>query len=223
MRMSSPKHLAKLSRLGRDFADWYPRALREIRTVCELEHWSINAFADILAITSPRVSVRRNVRITLQYMHEQTLLPNVMQGIRASLDFWNEQQTIRGFKTEAFRRAILGDSAAVVLDVHMANAMRCDQKLFATKRGVLKATKRIEATAKLVKLSPRDTQATIWAGSYKLLNGNWPPYFPILAEYETFLAFDKSYPQSGSIDNSYKLLRRARFDSRQLRLFQEVA
>lgn len=221
-RITSAKQLAKIGKIGIHFADWYSRALREIRIVCDIENWELSKFVDVLAITSPRVAVRRNVRITLQYMNSGALFPSTMGNIRASLDYWLAENEIRGPKTEAFRRAILGDTQAIVLDVWMAKALHLPQKLFSTKQWQLRSAKRIQASAKLLKLSPRDAQAAIWAGQYQLTNGTPAPYFPILAEYQTFVELGKQYPKSGSIDNFHKLLRKARFDARQKRLFAEV-
>jgi hypothetical protein len=219
-RLASTKRLLRLARLGQDYRDWYPQAIREIKIVCELENWSIPTFVDILAITSPRVAVRRNVRITLQYMQSGILFQNTMSNIKAALEHWQLEQQLRGPKIEAFRRALLGDTSSIVLDVHMANAFRIPQKLLFRKDVYKLATSRVQQVAKKFRTSPRDAQAMLWAGSYRELNGTQAPYFPILSEYNLWQSLGKQYPETGSIDLHARLTRRARYDARQRRLFE---
>lgn len=217
--LAKPERLIRLARIGRDYHDWYSRAQREIQTVCEIENWGLNTFVDILAITSPRVAVRRNVRVTLQYMQTGVLFSNTMRNVSSAIDYWKAENELRGPKTEAFRRALLGDMSAIVLDVHMANAFRIDQKMFGRRAVQVTCFRKVQHVARKLRLSPRDTQACIWAGAYRELNGTLAPYFPILSEYHLWIELGKVYPAGGSIDRHFRLVRRARYDARQRRLF----
>ncbi len=220
-QLSSFKRLLRLADRGLDFQDWYPRAQREIATVCDFENWSINRFVDILALTSPRCSIRRNVRITLQYLNSGVLFHNVMRGIRASIDHWTAENKIRGPKTEAFRRALLGDESAIVLDVHMASAFGIPQKAMYRRSTWKRCESLVRKVARELNLPIRDAQACLWAGSFRLNSpkGMSPGYFPILREYQIFKELGRVYPRQGAIDKHVKLIRRARYDARQSFLF----
>jgi hypothetical protein len=218
-KIAGRSRIKRLAQIGLGYKDWYSRAQREIRTVCSLENWSINRFVDVLAITSPRVSVRRNVRTTLNYLANDSLFANVMYGTRAALEFWNSENVIRGPKTEAFRRALLGDKSAVVLDVHMSYAFQVDQLNFGRKSTFRNCVRRIQNVANDLHLSPRDCQACVWVGAFRERLNAWPIYFPILAEYQLFLELGRTYPAGGSIDLHARNVRRARYDSRQQSLF----
>lgn len=81
----SVEALCELAAENADGADWYDQAAREIKTVCDAAGWDCEQFTGILAVTSPRVSVARNVRITLHWMQTGELLDNVMTAIRRSV------------------------------------------------------------------------------------------------------------------------------------------
>jgi len=60
----------ELARLGADHRGWYTEARATIRAYCRHPSWpegfrpDVKAVAEVLAITSPRVTVARNVRLT---------------------------------------------------------------------------------------------------------------------------------------------------------------
>lgn len=179
---------------------WYRLASEEIRTICLIENWRIDKFTAILAVTSPRCAVRRNVRNTLQYMANGQLLANTMRSVRRSVEIWEASGEILGPKTSAFYAALMGDENAVVLDTHMAGLFAVDQKTaFKRKRELAHWCRVVRHIAKLIGESARDTQASLWY-SRKLAIGENPELFPIALEYRNFVRHGRVFPQ-GKIDS----------------------
>lgn len=179
---------------------WYTEAQAEIAAICKLENWSPEYFAGIIATTSPRVSVRRNVRIALHYCHTGDFLANVMRGIRTSVAKFTDNRTISGLKTMPFWQALCGDSSAIVLDTHMANLLAVPQKLFATKGGNRYYAGIIAGVASELGIANAEAQACLWYGQFRRIGRN-PELFPIMAEYHNWLGHNREFPQSGVIAN----------------------
>lgn len=159
--------LAKLATDNADGADWYECAGREISSVCEAAGWDMRIFTGVLSVTSPRVSVARNVRITLHYMDCNELFDNVMSSIRTGVTKFIDTGVISGLKTSAFFNALMGDEDSVVLDVHMADLLCIEQKLFAGKRVYNEYADFIRGVAVIAGMTPRQCQAALWAGQLR--------------------------------------------------------
>jgi len=194
----SVRLLCKLARENRDGACWYDIAQREIAEVCSLQNWDIVRFTGILAVTSPRVSVRRNARITLHYLATGELLDNVMRSIRRSVDVFNASGVILGQKTNAFNAALLGDASAVVLDVHMADLLATPQRLLSAKRTREPLQALIRRVADNVDMSPRDCQAALWQAQVKR-RGRKPTGLSVRQEYANLLAHGGAFPNGRAI------------------------
>ena len=195
--------LRKFAEAGLDGADWYDRGQDQIADLCNREGWSVKRFTDTLAILSPQVSVRRNIRLAIQYNATGRLLSNVMGGVRRSLDVYNATGKVSGPKVSKFAAALQGDRSAIVLDTWMARALlvaELDPSLAKLRRVATRelACKRIKAVAKRLNLCPRDCQAAIWAGIIREFNGN-PARLDIAGEYETWLAYGREFPATGDI------------------------
>jgi hypothetical protein len=190
--------LVRLACDNPDGCGWYDAAADELQHVCDREEWPIERAAAILAITSPRVAVRRNVRLALTYLKHGTLLANGMSTIVASLRHWEATGKINGPKVSAFRDAILGDDYAVVLDVHMANVLHVPQKAFGSVRVREECVTLVRHVADRCGFSPRDTQACLWYAQKRSVGEN-PEGFPILQEHANWLAHDKRFPNDGPI------------------------
>jgi len=187
-----------LARDNPDGCGWYSTAADELQHVCDREQWPIERAAAILAITSPRVAVRRNVRLALTYLDRGTLLANGMATIVASLRHWEATGKINGPKVFAFCNAILGDASAVVLDVHMANVLRVEQKRFSQPSVRQECRVMVRRVADRCGFSPRDTQACLWYAQKRSV-GEHPEQFPIRQEYANWLAHDRQFPNDGPI------------------------
>jgi len=172
--MNPPTTLLRLAREGWDYRHWYENARSEIAHCCMLQRWDPNRFTDILAITSPRVAVRRNVRLTIGYMMTGMLPEDVIRSTHAALDHYNETGEIRGPKTSAFAAALKGDLDAVVLDTWMARALGVPHSAFGKRRIRESAARRIRFTAHLAGLMPAQMQAAVWAGAVKRAGRNVP-------------------------------------------------
>ena len=198
--------LERYAKIGLDRADWYDKALAEIIGVCRRECWDVVDFARKIAILSPRVAIRRNIRLALTYQEYTDYLGGVVLGIKQSMSHYEKTDEIRGPKTGPFSDALLGDNEAIVLDTWMSKVMLpCeflpDSSSFRRKATRAGAEEVIRKVAKRLYLSPRDCQAAIWSGVFREF-GNKPQYFPVREEYDRWLAYDRWFPD-GDIENSH--------------------
>ncbi len=204
----------ELITLGADLRQWYPQAQKEIETVCKLERWNVEYFTGLIAACSPRVSVRRSIRQALLFQAQKQYFNNFPSTIRVCVDKWGSQGVLSGQKIEAFRKALLGDESAIVVDTHICKAFRIDQKSLARKNVLTAVCDRIKRLADITKSKPRDTQAMLWGGAFLTYVKRTPAGFPLLQEYKAFKALGYTYPLTGAIDLP-KLLR----DVQQSKLF----
>ncbi len=188
----------KLAKANLDGAPWYVEAQKQLETVAKLENWELSQLVGILAVTSPRVSVRRNIRITLQYLGRGEFLPNVMRSVRKSVETLEATGKILGKKTSAFYAALLGDVNAVVLDIHMANLFRVAPSVFSTKQRE-RYVRTVNRVADRIGLEPRDTQACLWYAQKRSV-GEQPIGFPIVEEYKNWLLHNREF-NGGTIEN----------------------
>jgi hypothetical protein len=193
------RSLIELAKRNLDGADWYSKAQAEIAKVCAAESWDIERFTAILAVTSPRVSVRRNIRIALQYVGAGELLSNVMRNIGAAIRTYETRNKILGKKTSAFFAALMGDNSAVVLDIHMANLFRVAPYIFTIGKRQ-KYVNRVCRVADAIRLPPRETQACLWYGQKRRVD-EIPIGFPIVEEYRNWIEHDRRFHDSGTIDS----------------------
>jgi hypothetical protein len=166
--------LQALAEAGKDHRHWYTLAREDIVDVSALKGWEPNIFIDVLALTSPRTSVRRNIRVAMSYMHDKQLPTDVIRSTHAALKHWEETGVIRGRKTSKFAMALKGNMNAIVLDTWMAVAMQIDQPLF-TRRWVERyAQEQVRFIADLLGVMPAEAQAMIWAGTVREVGRNVP-------------------------------------------------
>ena len=195
--------LSKMIESGRDFQPWYAEAHDQIRKVCELESWDYERFADILALTSPKVAVIRNIRIAFQYCHNGEFFHGVMKNIRTSVSNYENGLGFskRAHKTKPFAEALKGDFDAIVLDSWMAQAYGIEQARFAIK-GVRESCQRsIKRLARKFSMRYAEAQACLWAGVQRFQGVN-PARFDVMSEYQNWLTFDRQYPLFGSIQQA---------------------
>jgi len=194
----------KLCRLAQEnlheAKDWYAMAEAEVRVICELENWNHRNFTGILSVTSPRCSVRRNIRVALEYVGNGHVMDNVFRTVRRSIEMWVQDDIIQGPKTSAFFAALMGDKNAVVLDTHMANLFGVEQTFaFRRKPEIAFWTQVVRRIAKRLACEPRAAQAALWyAQKYSI--GEYPEGFPIVNEYRNWLRHNRSFPKHGVID-----------------------
>lgn len=143
-------------------SNWYSEATQSIKAWC-LEHGVDFAQAcNVLAITSPRVQVKRNVSLTKAYLLTGST-SGLMQGVIKALQHYESTGEIRGNKTSAFARALQGDQDAVVLDTWMAKWFAIPQRVFRT--GLYQVfEQQVRDYASERGLTPASAQAEIWEG-----------------------------------------------------------
>ena len=193
--------LTNLVDSGRDFQFWYSEAHEQIKTVCEAENWDVTRFCDVLALTSPKTAVIRNIRHAFTYMQHGHPLGDCMKSVRASLRNYENGLGFSkvAFKTKPFAAALNGDLDAIVLDSWMAKVYRIEQKLFARKAERERCQNSIKRLARKFSMRYAELQACLWAGIQRLIDWN-PAKFSIVDEYNNWLTYERNYPLYGTIE-----------------------
>jgi len=183
--MRTTKRLIVLARKGHRFRDWYKRAGHSIEYVCTFKQWDRERFIDILAITSPRVAVRRCVRVAMHYMNTGRFLPATIYGTRSAMAYYEATGLIRGPKTRPFAAALRGDPDAIVLDTWMAKAFEINQTLLSRKSTREECCKRLRQVAKILGWPVAECQAAIWAATL-IEHGRHPKHLNAVDELSLF-------------------------------------
>lgn len=154
-----------LAREGASGAGWYVDAHASIRDYCARTGHDVARVCDVLALTSPRVTVRRNVALALAYLATGSA-PGIVPSVRAALAHYEATGAIRGPKTSAFSRALAGDPDSVVIDVWMWRALGLQWPSVTPKR-YRRAAATVRGIATRAGMSPAGTQAAIWVATRK--------------------------------------------------------
>lgn len=143
---------------------WYNEAneFAESLTVIRPE-WNMEVAASVVSAFSPRVTWAHNKAKALQYAQGITpkgLRSHVVAADRCCAEGFNG---LRGPKTNAFARAIAGDSGAVVVDVWMCRAagLGKDAPNATEYRAIADAIRSIARTP-TVCMAPATLQALLW-------------------------------------------------------------
>lgn len=132
---------------------------------------------DIVAITSPRTSVKRNLWLAWGQFTGQVTNPHgMLRSTRVALDYYYPTGEIRGPKTSRMARVLRGDDNVVVVDTWMARALSVPDKQ-ARNRSIQELAecvienvkRRIENSTTwfgypVCYWTPAETQAAVWAG-----------------------------------------------------------
>ena len=162
--MRNVSYLIRLARQGWAHKDWYSKAEGALMDQSDFLDVEFDTLVDVLAITSPRVSVSRNVRVTIDYFKKGELSSTLIRSTHAALDHYLLTGEIRGPKTSKFAAALKGDTDAIVLDTWMAKALGVPQSGFSSKRVRSSAERRIRYGAYIMGITPAEFQAAVWSG-----------------------------------------------------------
>jgi len=162
--MRNVSYLIRLARQGWDHRDWYTRAEGSLMDLSDFLDIDFDELVDVLSITSPRVSVARNVRVTIDYFKTGTLSSGLIKSTHAALKHYRRTGEIRGPKTSKFAAALKGDTTAIVLDTWMAKALGIPQSSFSNKRVRSSVERRIRYGAYILGITPAEFQAAVWSG-----------------------------------------------------------
>ena len=127
------KRCERYALIGHANRRWYRVARAVIRRLSdspadESNRWLprveyYNKLCDIVAITSEKCSVKRNLRIAWAEFTDKPRPGDMMRSTRVALDYYYVTGEIRGPKTSRFAKVLRGDDSVVVVDTWMARAL----------------------------------------------------------------------------------------------------
>jgi hypothetical protein len=175
-RVASVATLHALALDGKAHRRWYTEGVPALQAMAEGLGVDFQLLCDVVAITSPRVHVVRNIRIARDYLTRRAELATLdgasiaralgtIPSTGVALAHYEKTGRIRGPKTRAFSDAIQGDPNALVLDVWMSRALGVPQEKLFTKAVHSKAVARVGRVSGLTGWTIAETQAAIWAGA----------------------------------------------------------
>jgi hypothetical protein len=142
---------------------WYSNSRRVARRLARENGVTLSVAAGVIAALSPRVQWAVNVRMAeaLLSKGETAGLGNSLEAARRIIDGEKPTSVLKGPKTNAFYRAIMGDEDSVVLDSWMLYAAGwhkdgCTPKEYTTLAECLRRA------AERHSVSPREFQAIVW-------------------------------------------------------------
>lgn len=140
---------------------WYLEAQQVAQEVADNLNGSLEIGAGVVSAFSPRERWSSNITKAVSFSLGKAVtgLTNNLKMANAVLD--EGFDALKGLKTNAFARAIAGDTEAVVIDVWMMRAAKMPTD--SPTQGQYHAlTKAVNKVAGEFGLTPRTTQALIW-------------------------------------------------------------
>lgn len=153
--------LARMARKGAHGRAWYRDAGKVVARIGVLGRADTGYVADILAITSPRVQITRNVALTLEYLRTGAVTGALPMVVKC-LEKYRACGDISGPKTRAFAECLRGNTHAVVIDVWIIRALGLAPNVSLSRRAYFDAAGHILETAHVLRWTPAETQAAIW-------------------------------------------------------------
>ena len=143
-------------------ATWYLDAQEVAEDVAEIMNVSLEIGASIVSAFSPRERWANNVAKAYAFANGKpvTGLTNNLNMAKAALEHGFD--ALKGQKTNAFARAIAGDTDAVVIDTWMLKAAGMDSSKGVNKGDYNMLADTVRKIAAEHGLTPRTAQALIW-------------------------------------------------------------
>ena len=140
---------------------WYADAERVALEVARNLDASLEVGASVVSAFSPRERWSSNVTKAIAFS-----LGEKVTGLSNNLKMANDSvhlgfDALKGAKTNAFARAIAGDTEAVVIDVWMMRAARMEVDS-PNKTQYTELSQAIKRVARMNEMTPRTVQALIW-------------------------------------------------------------
>jgi hypothetical protein len=141
---------------------WYHEAQEVAEDVAELLGAPLEIGASIVSAFSPRERWASNVAKALAFA-----MGKPVTGLGNNIRMAENAKTmgfdaLKGQKTNAFARAIAGDSDAIVIDVWMIRAAGLDASKGVNKTQYNELSEAVRVVAKEMGITPRTCQALIW-------------------------------------------------------------
>lgn len=140
---------------------WYFEAQEVAEDVAEILGVDLERGASIVSAFSPRERWASNVAKAYAFANDKPvkgLTNNLRMAERALVDGFD---ALKGLKTNAFARAIAGDTDAVVIDVWMMRAAGMDTDS-PNKSQYALVSEAVRSVASQFGITPRTAQALIW-------------------------------------------------------------
>ena len=158
----------RLIRAGMDGADWYRTARPLVAAMAYAAGASERDTAYALSAFSPRVSVRRSVSLAWSAL---TLGPAPAGSLPCATIAWRHYLAtgdLRGPKTRAFARNLLGNEESITVDVWvlrgLGHPVPTGPRMYHQSAGV------VRMLADLLEMAPARCQAALWAGTMRAYN-----------------------------------------------------
>jgi hypothetical protein len=175
--MITNKRALELAKAGERGKDWYAQAGDQLQRFADRQGYDKRTVCEVLALTSPRVAVKRNLRVAFKYLagHDDWS-DGIVRTVRQSVANWENGQGIKGKKTSAFCANLDGCTDSICLDSWMAKAFCVDKgKVNQVKIGKPIKTM-IKRVAKVLGWTNREVQAAIWTAIMAEHGRNDQPY-----------------------------------------------
>lgn len=166
--MTQEQRLVQVVRTAPQYdKDWYVRlkkGLQDITTV--YQDWTLQRLAELVALMSPQVYVKRAARRAYMWVTQRELDPSMPRPIVAQFTRWQVDGTIGGRKTQAFARAIVEPRSNVypaVIDTWMFKGLGFPKGSHNNSRLYREASNRVQQIARLAGEPVHSAQAALWS------------------------------------------------------------
>ena len=166
--------------IGQAYRRWYRVARAVVRRLADhgyegyrtVQDGRNGQLCDLVAITSPRTSVKRNLQLAWDEGRGRPRPPDMIRSTRVALDHYYETGEIRGAKTSRFAHVLHGHNDVVVVDTWMARALSVPDRQ-ARNKATQELAERVlwHVWGRMVGRTPSwsdcdlcDVQAAVWAG-----------------------------------------------------------
>jgi len=142
-------------------ATWYPDAQVIAQDIANIMNTSVEVGACIISSFSPREEWKSNISKAYKFANGGDVPGLSNNMLMANMSTVKGFDALNGQKTNAFARALAGDSDAVVIDIWMMRAARLHTDS-PNKTQYAELSRAVVNVAVSMGISPRTCQALIW-------------------------------------------------------------